>query len=360
MPSLNVLRNVNLSVSNEGNGRQRGGPNYANINWRFREAQASGSAPIDGRLIIDLRNGVSVDATTTSAGTLPVLPSYLVTSSVQSTSAWPYLGSYSMSLSISGSDYQYAASSSNSSSILMNEFTASQGVNYTISSSIGYVDGCSTPWLTLTASCGTNVLGYSVASLDTTNNKWYPTSPDGTYSASVNTAGTITGSATVINVNQNGCNYPGVQFSGSATFPLSSLGVYLAIYTGSFTITGDAGGGYNWSISSYYIQSGSTNLSFAGGGATSFTYDNETNKNALVGFGLGTFVSPFNRREVTYYVSGSAIANNPPFTSFGFPLDLGSTFTLSGVGVINSFGEGTGSAAQQTQYNCLYGSTPSK
>jgi hypothetical protein len=63
---------------------------------------------------------------------------------------------------------------------------------------------------------------------------------------------------------------------------------------------------------------------------------------------------------VTYYVSGSVIANNPPFTSFGFPLDLGSTFTLSGVGVINSFGEGTGSVAQQTQYNCLYGSTPSK
>ena len=219
--------------------------------------------------------------------------------------------------------------------------------------------GCPNPSLNPSASCGSNLLSYTVLSFDEAEQKWYPTNATGSYTSSVNTAGTITGSAYLLNINENGCNYPAVYFSGSLTVPLTNTGVYLSIVTGSFTLNGNTGT-YGWSLSSTYFDTGSTNISFGGGGATSYTSDNETNKNSLVGFLLGTFVSPFDRRDVSYVVSGSLIATNPPFTSFGFPLYLGNTMTLSGVGIIRSFGYGAGSTAQQTQYNCLYGTTPKK
>ena len=221
--------------------------------------------------------------------------------------------------------------------------------------------GCPNPSLNPSASCGSNLLPYTVLSFDEIEQKWYPANQFGFYTSSVNTAGTITGSAYLLNINENGCIYPAVYFSGSATFPLTDTGVYLSIVTGSFSLSGNSGAGYSWNLSDSYLNTGSTNISFAGGGGdSSYQSEAQTNKNALVGFQLGTFVSPFGRRDVAYFVSGSSIANNPPFTSFGFPLNLGTTMTLSGVGIIRSFGGGAGTTNQQSQYNCLYGTTPKK
>ena len=223
--------------------------------------------------------------------------------------------------------------------------------------------GCPNPSLNPTASCGAPELTYTVLSLDEENQKWYPTNQFGFYTPDTGSVyGDITGSATVININQNGCNYPAVYFSGSATFPLSSVGVFLGIVTGSFRISGSSTPpGGNWYITSEYETTGSITLQVGTtGGAEAFEYNGETTKNSLVGFELGTFVSPFNRRDVTLQISGSSIATNPPYTSFNFEYTLGSTFELRGEGIIRSFGTGPGTVSQQTQFNCLYGSTPSK
>ena len=59
-------------------------------------------------------------------------------------------------------------------------------------------------------------------------------------------------------------------------------------------------------------------------------------------------------------VSGSQVAVNPPILNGG-PWNFGYTLTLSGVGIIRGFSyEGTGTTAQQAQYNCIYETTPSK
>ena len=367
MPSVNVLRNVNLAIPTQGAGNiRRNAVPFASVNYIFEEYQATGSAPIGGRLVMDLKNGQVFSVTDNATGNFTVQPNTTVSSSLVSTLPWPYLGSFSMSLSISGSGFQYAASSSNSSSLLAAEFVADESTTYYITSSIGYVGTCTTPWLNPTASCGANLMKYSTLSLDDANNKWYLTNAAGGYTPDTSSFGIITGSASVVNVNKNGCNYPGVQFSGSATFPLSGESVHLAIVTGSFTLSGvafDGGNSYEWSLESEKFGTSNVELRFStngAGGATLYQRTNETNVDSLVGFELGTFVGPFNRREVLYFVSGSFIQSNPPQTSFNFPLDLGTTFTLSGNGIITEFGEGSGSVDIQTQYNCLNGSTPSK
>jgi hypothetical protein len=367
MPSVNVLRNVNLAVPTQGAGAiRRNSVPFSSVNYIFEEYQATGSAPIGGRLVMDLKNGQVFDITDNATGNFTVQPNTTVSSSLVSTLPWPYLGSFSMSLSISGSDFQYAASSSNSSSLLAAEFVADESTTYYITSSIGYVGTCTTPWLNPTGSCGANLMKYSTLSLDEANNKWYLTNAAGGYTPDTSSFGIITGSASVVNANKNGCNYPGVQFSGSATFPLSAISVHLAIVTGSFTLSGvafDGGNSYEWAVKSEKIGTSYFQIDFStngAGGATTFSGSNVTNVDSLLGIELTTGVGPFNRRNVAFYVSGSFISQNPPVTSFNFPYDLGSTFTLSGEGIITEFGEGSGSVDIQTQYNCLNGSTPSK
>jgi hypothetical protein len=160
------------------------------------------------------------------------------------------------------------------------------------------------------------------------------------------------------------CRFNAIQFSGSMQLTTSTQygAVYLAIVTGSFSISGTNQDGNGWSLSAAYDipGSGSANISFGGGGATSFTYQNETTKNSMIGMALGSYSGPFGRREVTYYVSGSAIATNPPFTSINWNGSLGTNLTLSGVGIIRAFGLNQGSINSQAQYNCIYESTPSK
>jgi hypothetical protein len=138
--------------------------------------------------------------------------------------------------------------------------------------------------------------------------------------------------------------------------------VYLAIVSGSFSLSGTNQDGNGWSLSSVYQipGSGSTNITFAGGGGTNYTYVNETTKNSMIGIQILPFSGPFGRRDVTYYVSGNAIATNPPFTSINWNGDLGTNLVLSGVGIIRAFSYGTaGNTQMQSQYNCIYDTTPS-
>jgi hypothetical protein len=207
--------------------------------------------------------------------------------------------------------------------------------------------------------CGAPTLSFTPLSLDEVNQKWYPTNSDGFYTPNTGSAGTITGSANLISITQNGCPYPAVYFSGSLTVPLSTIGVQIGIVTGSFSLSGTAGSGFPWFVISTYEQTGSVNLKVGGTGAPLYTYPNYTSKNSLVGFKLGNFTTPFGEREVTLQTSGSAIATNPPLTNIGFPLTLGSELTLTGEGIIRSFGYGEGTTSQQTQFNCLFGTTPS-
>lgn len=238
-----------------------------------------------------------------------------------------------------------------------------QSVNLSVSSERrGVSGGCPNPALNPSASCGTNLLTYTVLSFDESAQKWYPANQFGFYTSSVSTAGTVTGSAYLLNLNQNGCIYPAIYLSGSLTVPLNSGQAYLTAVTGNFTLTGgDTGAGTSWYLGIKVENTASVDLQIGnGGGAQAFHYDTMTAKNSIVGVKLGNYTSPFNRREVSLQISGSLYAINPPYTNFGYPATLGTYVTLSGVGIIRSFGNESGSVAQQTQYNCLYGSTPTK
>lgn len=366
------LSNTNRqeSIDNRRTGG-RGGVPFARVNWSYEEVDSpTGGGNVPGILTISgsyESRDYLVTATDTSNSTITLFPATPLSASLTSNGAWPRVGSISMSLEVSGSDgFYYVASSSVSSSILMTRFTGSQSATYDVNGIVGYISGCATPWLAPSASCG-NLLDYTFSSVDFDNQKWYPTNNEGLYTTSSSTAGTITGSLEPLNASTTaGCAYPGVYFSGSATFPISATGVYLGIVTGSFTLEGSFNVGldvYNWSLSSIYTNTGSVNLQFdtnGGGAATDYTYNAETTKNSLVGFQLDSYTGPFGERAVTYAVSGSLISYNPPVTSQGFPLQLGTSVTLSGVGIIRAFGFESGSAAQQTEYNCLYSTTPSK
>jgi hypothetical protein len=176
----------------------------------------------------------------------------------------------------------------------------------------------------------------------------------------------LIGASTAVKTNaaSGDCRFNAIQFSGSMQLTTSAQykSVYLAIVSGSFSISGTNQDGNGWSLSSAYDipGSGSANISFGGGGGTSFTYPNETTKNSMIGMQILPTSGPFGRREVTYFVSGSGIATNPPFTSLQWNGDLGTTLTLSGVGIIRGFAYTTpGNLNLQSQYNCIYDTIPS-
>jgi hypothetical protein len=330
---------------------------YGIVNYKFVE---EGGA--NGVFRLNQNATQLVNASSSVSGTFWEIPSASFMTASLFATEFPLTGSTSMSLIVSGGVESFSTSSClQSGAIFLDSWKVTPHLYYDVTASISH-----RPENSCTASTYQE-LGYIVSSFDDINKVWYRANqygvPDttGDY-PSASLVGTST--AVKTNVVSGDCRFNAIQFSGSMTLPVGVSGyssVYLSIVTGSFTISGDAGG-YGWSISSAWpsFNSGSTNLSFGGGGATSFTYDNQTNKNSLVGFALGSFVSPFGRREVTYSVSGSAIATNPPFTSFGFPSNLGSTLTLSGQGIIRAFGLNQGSINSQAQYNCIYESTPSK
>jgi hypothetical protein len=98
------------------------------------------------------------------------------------------------------------------------------------------------------------------------------------------------------------------------------------------------------------------------GSIDAFNYKafNATTKNALVGLQPGVYIPASQATEMKVYVSGSLIAVNPPSIDDG-PVNFGTTLTLSGEGIIRGFSyQGTGTTDQQSQYNCIYDTTPSK
>ena len=132
--------------------------------------------------------------------------------------------------------------------------------------------------------------------------------------------------------------------------------VFLSIVTGSFSLSGinkARPGDQAWDLSVAYLNSGSIN-------AVGYQIDNATTKNALVGMQPTGYFPSSQKTSIGVYVSGSLVANNPP-TVDGGPWNFGYILTLSGVGIIRGFSyEGTGTTAQQAQYNCIYDTTPSK
>ena len=131
--------------------------------------------------------------------------------------------------------------------------------------------------------------------------------------------------------------------------------VYIAITTGSFTLSGTnaIGNKTGWSMNVKYENTGSIET-------FNYKLNNATTKNALVGLQPGVYIPASQANEMIVYVSGSQVAVNPPSWNDG-PVNFGYTLTLSGQGIIRAFGyQSVGSANQQSQYNCIYETTPSK
>jgi hypothetical protein len=296
-----------------------------------------------------------VDASSSVSGTFwEILSASYTTASIECLSV-PLTGSTSMSLLVTGSDTSYFTSScAQSGGIFLYDWKVTPHIFYDVTASLNFRPE---------NDCGNNNLTFVVNSYDEANGIWYTANQYGTPNTSSAQYGIITGSATKTNVVSGDCRFNAIQFSGSLIINPSGEfeSVYLGIVTGSFTLSGTTTAG-DWSLVSEYLvpNSGSVNITFSGGGGTTYQTVNQSNRNALAGFELGNYTSPFNRREVTYYLGGDAIATNPPVTSFNWPAGLGDTITLRGEGIIRAFGYGTpGIEEQQTYYNCVFDSTPS-
>jgi hypothetical protein len=210
-------------------------------------------------------------------------------------------------------------------------------------------------------SCGDlSNLGYTVNSFDSTTNTWYRANafgvPDttGTYPSA-----SLVGASTAVKTNaaSGDCRFNAIQFSGSLTLPVGSgsfTQVYIAIVTGSFQLSGtnSIGNGSTWAMTVRYENTGSID-------AFNYKAFNATTKNAIVALQPGAYVPAAQSTNMEVWVSGSILATNPPVWSDG-PVNFGTTLTLSGQGIIRGFGLTVGSTALQSQYNCIYDTTPSK
>jgi hypothetical protein len=319
------------------------------LNYTFIENLA------DASFTIAVTGSTILDTTTPVSGTFYEIPSSsAVSSSIQSISV-PYTGSTSMSLLITGSNVSYYTSSCvfNSSSIFIGDYIAVPNEDYYLTASIDHLPGRQ-------GVCGPNELAYTVDSLDIPNKIWYPSNAEGTFTSASTSYGLITGSVSRSNIETGDCRYNVIYMSGSAVFDLPTPGptttpqIYIAIVSGSFTLSGGTSPSA-WSVAVDATPgSGSIVL---GGDIVPFSLANATTKNSIIGFKVETATSPFGRRELSLYVSGSLYSTNPPTSEIGFTYSLGEEFTLQGEGYIRSFGYGLGS---QTYYDCLYESTPSK
>ena len=328
---------------------------YGIVNYNFIEQPgATGLFKLydDSELLVDASSSVS--------GTFwEILSASYATASIQCLSV-PLTGSTSMSLLVTGSGVSYyTASCAQSGGIFLDDWKVEPHKFYDVTASLNF-----RPENSCTAADYED-LGYVVNSYDETSGRWYAANEYGVPNTSSVYASLIgTSTATKTNVASGDCRFNAIQFSGSIslTASIDYSSVYLAIVSGSFTLSGANIDGNGWSLSSVYDipGSGSTNIKFAGGGATNLTYENETTKNSMIGMQILPFDGPFGRRSVSYYVSGSVRATNPPFTSFNWDGNLGINLTLSGVGIIRAFSYGTaGSTSLQAQYNCIYDTIPS-
>jgi len=299
---------------------------------------------VTGSTILDTSSSVS--------GTFYEIPSAsAVSASVAMLSTYT-TGSTSMSLSITGSNVNYSTSScATSGTIFIGNYKAIPNQDYYVSASVNHRPE---------NSCGdlTN-LGYTVNSFDSSTNTWYHVNsfgvPDttGTYASA-----SLVGASTAVKTNaaSGDCRFNAIQFSGSLTLPVGTTfsQVYIAIVTGSFQLSGTSSVGNlsPWSMTVRYENTGSIDT---------FNYKafNATTKNALVGLQPLVYIPSSQATTLGVYVSGSLIATNPPEVSDG-PFNFGTTLTLRGQGIIRGFGLTIGSSTLQSQYDCIYDTTPSK
>ncbi len=322
---------------------------YVNYNF-IEQSGANGVFKIYNNADLELNASSSV------SGTLWEIPSAsFVTASIECLSV-PLTGSTSMSLLVTGSGVSYYTSScAQAGDIFIDDWRVTPHLFYDVTASLNF-----RPENVCTASNYAD-LGYTVNSYDETTGRWYHADSYGVPNTSSQYPyATLVGAstATKTNVVSGDCRFNAIQFSGSMLLDIGSGSysqVYIAITTGSFTLSGVNGVGNRraWSMNVKYENTGSIE-------AFNYKLDNATTKNALVGLQPGVYIPASQNTEMKVYVSGSQVAVNPPVWGDG-PVNFGYTLTISGQGIIRGFSyEGVGSVDQQSQYNCIYDSTPSK
>jgi hypothetical protein len=325
---------------------------YGIVNYKFTE---TGGAAADGVFTLKQNATTLVNVSSSVSGTFWEIPSASFMTASLFATEFPLTGSTSMSLIVTGSGESFSTSSClQSGAIFLDSWKVTPHLFYDVTASISH-----RPENNCTAS-NYEDLGYTVNSYDQSTGIWYHANqygvPDttGTYPSA-----SITGSATKTNVVSGDCRFNAIQFSGSMTLDIgtgSFSQVYLAIVTGSFSLSGvnkGFAGDSGWNLSVAYLNSGSLN-------GVGYQIDDATTKNALVGMSIGGYFPSAQKTAINLLVSGSQIASNPP-TVNGAPWNFGYILTLSGEGIIRGFSyQGAGSAAQQAQYNCIYDTTPSK
>lgn len=321
---------------------------YGIVNYKFIE---EGGA--NGVFRLNQNATELVNASSSVSGTFWEIPSASFMTASLFATEFPLTGSTSMSLTVTGSGESFTTSSClQSGAIFLDSWKVTPHLFYDVTASISH-----RPENSCTAS-NYEDLGYTVNSFDQSTGVWYHANqygvPDttGTYPSA-----SITGSATRTNVLSGDCRYNAIQFSGSLTLPIGTTysQVYIAIVTGSFTLSGtnSVGNKTGWNMTVRYENTGSIQT-------FNYTLNNATTKNALIGLQPGVYIPASQATEMIVYASGSQIAVNPPSWNDG-PVNFGTTLTLNGVGIIRGFSyQGVGSINQQSQYNCMYETTPSK
>jgi hypothetical protein len=327
---------------------------YGIVNYKFTE---EGGA--NGVFRLNQNATTLVNASSSVSGTFWEIPSASFMTASLFATEFPLTGSTSMSLIVTGSGESFSTSSClQSGAIFLDSWKVTPHLFYDVTASISH-----RPENTCTASV-TADLGYTVNSYDQSTGRWYHANEYGVYDTSSTQYPYATlvsaSTATRTNVVSGDCRYNAIQFSGSMTLDIGSgsfTQVYLAIVTGSFTLSGvNQAYGYatdGWSLNVKYENTGSIQ-------SPGYTLNNATTKNALVGFKPGVYIPASQKTEGILSVSGSTVAVNPPILNGG-PWNFGYVLTLSGQGIIRGFSyQGTGDTAQQAQYNCIYDSTPLK
>jgi len=327
---------------------------YGYVNYKFEEQSGA-----NGVFKLYQNATLLLNASSSISGTYSIPSASLATASIETLSV-PLTGSTSMSLLVTGSGVSYYTSScSQAGLIFLDDWKVEPHKFYDVTASLNF-----RPENSCTAS-NYEDLGYTVNSYDQTTGRWYHANQYGVAdTSSTYPYATLLGAstATKTNVASGDCRFNAIQFSGSMLLDIGSGSysqVYIAITTGSFTLSGTnaIGNKTGWSMNVRYENTGTISTRFFN---DTFNVNNATTKNSLVGIQPGVYIPASQATEMKLYVSGSQIAVNPPSWSDG-PVNFGYTLKLEGQGIIRGFGYDTvGSGNQQLQYNCIYDTTPSK
>jgi hypothetical protein len=325
---------------------------YGIVNYNFIEQPgATGLFKFydDSELLLNASSSIS--------GTYwEILSASYATASIQCLEV-PLTGSTSMSLLVTGSGVSYYTSScAQSGGIFLDDWKVAPHIFYDVTASLNF-----RPENDCTASTYSD-LGYTVNSYDQTTGRWYSANEYGMPNTSSAYA-TLVGASTAVKTNivSGDCRFNAIQFSGSMQLTTSvepeTREVYIAIVSGSFKLSGNNGNSPFQPWNFITAHDGNTGTIIINNDST---FVGQTTKNSLVGLGIGAYFPSSQKTALFLTVSGSSVAGNPPVLNGG-PWNFGSNFTLEGEGIIRGFSVVTdGTVALQSQYNCIYETTPSK